>query len=316
MAEMSQIKRLALVLSLVILISLPAFSLSSKRHDLYVDDSNNGSEDGSKSHPYNTINEAMDKAKKNKTDIHVANGNYKENVEIKDGVRIFGQDKGKVVIEAKSNKKPVIFMSDETVLDKVTVRKGQFGIKVQNDANVSIVKCVVENSYNEGIYINEGKVRESRRVSISESIIRDNNGAGIYSGKRDVSIVNSQITNNDGDGIVLESGTVAWVSGNLISKNDKSGMRLTIDQSNIWTKKNKITHNGREGIEVGFKGGAGRIDINQSEIFQNNKFGVSRVQRVVATSNPGLWSKYLTFSGTNNIGENKDGNISGIFIIQ
>lgn len=314
-AEISQIKRIALVLSLVILISLPALSLSSKRNDLYVDDSNHGSEDGSKSHPYNTINEAMEKAKKNKTDIHVAKGFYKENIEIKDGVRIFGEDKNDVVIEGKSGKKPTIFMNDETVIDKVTIKKGKYGIKVQDDAKVSIVKCVIKDSNSDGIYVNAGEVRDSRKVSISKSTIKDSDGAGIFSGKRSLSITESEIYDNDGDGIDLAAGSSAWIYKNTITDNDKSGMKLRIDQSNIWTKKNKIAHNGREGIEVNFYGGVGRIDILDSAIFQNGKYGVARVQRIIFGNSIGLWSKYLTFSGVNNIGENKAGNISGIFII-
>jgi len=122
--EMSQIKRLALALSLIILLSLPAFSLSSKRNDLYVDDSNHGMEDGSKSHPYSSINEAMDESN-SKTDIHVAKGLYRENVEINKGVRIYGEDKDDVVIKAKSSKKlATIYMNDETVINKVTIKKG------------------------------------------------------------------------------------------------------------------------------------------------------------------------------------------------
>jgi len=314
-SEISQIKRFALVLSLVILVSLPALTLSSKRNSLYVDDSNNGSEDGSKSHPYNTINEAMDKSN-SKTDIHVKKGFYKENIEINKGVRIFGENKDKVVIEAKTSHNPTIFMNDEAVIDKVTIKKGKYGIAVKDDAKASIIRCVIKDSERDGIYINAGKVKDSRKVSISDSIIRNNDGGGIYSGKRSLSITGSEVTNNGGDGIDIMDGASAWIANNTITKNDKSGMKMRIDQSNIWTKKNKIAHNGREGIEVGFKGGAGRIDIMDSSIFQNGKYGVAKVQRATVANSAGLWSKYLTFTGKNNIGENKDGNISGIFLVK
>ena len=311
-SEISQVKRFALVLSLVILVSLPALTLSSKRNSLYVDDSNKGSEDGSKNHPYKTIDEAMNKAN-SKTDIHVANGFYKENVEINDGVRIFGEDKNKVVIEAKTSRNPTIFMNDETVIDKVTIRKGKYGIAVKDDAKVSIIRCNIKNSERDGIYINAGKVADSRKVSISDSNITNNDGGGIVSGKRSLSITGSEIANNGGDGIDIMDGASAWIANNTITKNDKSGMKMRIDQSNIWTKKNKITHNGREGIEVDFKGGAGRIDVMDSDIFQNDNYGVARVQRVYSANG---WSKYLTFTGENNIGGNGKGNISGVFIIK
>lgn len=315
MAEINKIKLFSLGFSLLLLICLPMLTLSSKRNSLYVDAKNNGVEDGSSNHPYNTINEAMAKAN-SKTDIHVGNGFYKENIEIKDGVKIFGENKDKVVIEAESSRKPVIFMNENTVINKVTIKKGKYGIKVQDDSKAEIIKCVVKDSNNDGIYINSGKVKDSRKVSISESEIRNNDGAGIFSGKRSLSITDSKIINNDGDGIDIADGSSAWIAKNEITDNNKSGMKLRIDKSNIWTKKNKIAHNGREGVEVGFRGGAGRIDITDSSIFQNGKYGVARVQRAVFGNNLGLWKKYLTFNGKNNIGENKSGNISGIFIIK
>jgi len=314
-AKMSQIKRFALILSLMILVSLPAFSFSSKRHDLYVDDSNHGSEDGSQAHPYNTINEAMD-VSNSKTDIHVAKGFYKENIEINKGVRLYGEDKDDVVIEARTSKKhPTIYMRDDTVIDKVTIKKGKYGISVAEDAKASIIKCVIKDSERDGIYINKGKIKDSRLVSISESIIRDNDGGGIYSAQRKLSIINSQIKDNGGDGLDIEAGASVWMNKNEITGNKKSGMKLRIDNSNIWTKKNKIAHNGREGIEVNFYGGAGRIDIKDSSIFQNGKYGVARVQRTIFGNNWSRWNSQLTFSGVNNIGENQAGNISGIFLI-
>jgi len=313
--EMSQIKRLALVFSLIILFSLPAFSLSSKRNDLYVDDSNHGSEDGSKSHPYSSINEAMDESN-SKTDIHVAKGFYKENVEINKGVRIYGEDKDDVVIEARKSKKlATIYMNDETVINKVTIRKGKYGVAVEKEAEASIVKCVIEDSERDGIYINKGKIKDSRLVSISKSVIKNNDGGGIYSDTRKLSITDSEIRDNGGDGIDIAAGSSAWVYKNYITDNKKSGMKLRIDQSNIWTKKNKITKNDREGVEINFSGGDGRIDIKDSAIFQNKKYGVARVQRSIFGNNLGKWNSQATFSGVNNIGENVEGNISKIFII-
>ena len=111
------------------------------------------------------------------------------------------------------------------------------------------------------------------------------------------------------------SGASAWIYKNEITGNDKSGMKLRIDQSNIWTKKNKIARNDREGIEVSFYGGSGKINIDKSSIFQNGKYGVAKVQRAVFGNSLGLWNSYLTFNGENNIGENKVGNISKIFVI-
>lgn len=303
---------------LAILVALavlgPALAFSSNSSKLYVDDDASGTQDGSSKHPYKTISKALDKADDD-TKIHIANGRYKENIKIKEGVEIFGESKGGVVIEAKDDDDPVVTMKSGTRLDKVTVKGGSYGIKIDGGGKASVVECVIKDNEEGGIYIKESSVKKSRLVSLSKNEIKDNDGPGIFSEKRKLSLTENEIKDNDGDGIDIEKGSEAWIADNEIEKNDKSGMKLRVDGSEIWTKHNTIKNNKREGIEVSYKGQAGRIDIAKSKITGNGRYGVARVQRFV-TSGPKLWDGYLTFDSRNRIENNASGGISPVIVIK
>ena len=314
MSSSRNIKVVAII-AISILVIIPSFVMSSRYSKLYVDENASGTQDGSSEHPFKTIKQAMKEAKKN-TEIHVAKGTYKENVEMKNDTEIYGEDKDDVIIEASNDDEPVVTMEDDTVINKVTLKKGSYGVKVYDKAEVSIIDCIIKDNKKDGIYIKEDSVKESRRVSISENEIKNNDMAGIYSGRRSLSIVDNDISDNDGDGIDIEKGSNAWIADNRINGNDKSGMKLSIDGSNIWTKNNSIRKNNREGIEVSFSGVAGRIDISKSKIMENDRFGTARVQRATVSNSSSLWSQYLTFDDNNTFSENKFGNISSVFVIQ
>lgn len=307
--------RFLVVVTAIFLVSAPALVLSSHKDKLYVDADASGVEDGSSENPYKTIKKAMDKAS-GKTEIHVASGNYKENVKMKDDVEIYGESKKGVVIEADDKDDPVVTMKDDTKINKVTLKKGSYGIKVDDDEKASIVECIVRDNKKGGVYIKKDGTKKSAMVSLSKNEIKDNDGPGIYSEKRRLSITDNEIRNNDGDGMDIEAGVKAWIADNEIEDNEKSGMKLRLDRSEIWTKHNKIKNNDREGIEISFKGESGRIDIAKTKITNNGRFGVAKVQRATFAGNVGAWNKYLTFDDRNTIEGNKSGGISPIFIIK
>ncbi|HCU70446.1 MAG TPA: hypothetical protein DIC35_01675 [Candidatus Moranbacteria bacterium] len=305
------------VIAIVITATLivPGFVLSSHKTKIYVNDDATGTQDGSINHPYRTIKQAMEAASKN-SEIHVSKGTYEENVDIKKGVDIFGESKSGVVIKADDKGEAVVKMSDDTTLDKVTVEKGRYGVRVKDGAKVSISQCIIKENSKNGIFIEKDSVKKSRMVSISESEIKDNDGTGIYSERRKLSITDNEIRDNDGDGIDIEDGSSAWIADNSISSNDKSGMKLRIDGSEIWTKSNSIKDNDREGIEISYKGSAGRINIAKTKIMNNKKFGIAKVQRFVGNYPSSAWNKYLTFDTRNSIAGNGSGNISPVIIVK
>lgn len=304
-----------LALIVAILIVAPFWAFSSHKNKLYVDTKASGTETGSVENPFKTIKKALDEAEKN-TEIHVAKGKYKENITIKNDVSIFGSNEDEVIIEAKDGDDPVVVMGNDTLINKVTVRGGTYGIRVKNDAKVSIIKVVIEDNDKDGINVAEGDVKKDKLISVSECEIRNNRWAGIYSKSRKLSIVNNDIFENGSEGIDLENGSSAWIADNRIKDNRGSGMKLRIDGSNIWTKSNSIRENNKDGIEISFRGTPGRINIAKSKIIGNHKYGVAKIQRFPsAASSASLWNKYLTFDDKNELRDNWTGAISGIVYI-
>jgi len=308
-------KRKLVVFGLVaaLLVLVPTVTFSSKKAKVYVDASASGTQNGTNANPFKTIKQAMD-AVSGKTEIHVAKGIYKENVKIKEDVEIFGADKNAVIIEAADRDEPVVSMEDDSLINKVTIKKGKYGILVDNDAGASVIKCVIKDNKKDGIKIEKDGTKKSRMVNVSESEIRNNGGAGIYSQKRRLSLVKNEVRDNAKDGIDIEKGAVAWIAENKIKDNEGVGLKLRVDGSEIWTKKNTISGNDNGGAEISFSGEAGRIDLAKSKIYKNSKFGIVKVQRGGLSNSMNLWNRYLTFNG-NQLYENPAGNISKIFVV-
>jgi hypothetical protein len=296
----------------LIIIALPIFAFSSRKSDLYVDAKAGDNRDGSTAHPYKSISEAIDHAK-DKAEIHVAKGEYKENITLRDGIKIFGEDREKTIIKAKKGSQAVISMKNDSAVDGFTIKDGKRGIWVEKDAKASIVDCVIKYNNDDGIGIEGGNTKKSNQVSISKTKIKSNDWSGIYvTGPRKISITDSEISNNQKGGIDLAGGVSAWIEGTDVKNNGGSGLKLVIDGSDIWTKNNDIRKNNREGIEVASYGGAGRINISKSKIVENDLYGIARLQRAGNIN----WNTHLTFDIMPEFWGNGSGNISNVIYIK
>ena len=297
----------------LIIIALPTLASSSRKTHLYVDIKAGDEQDGSSSHPYDSINEAIDHAKnKDGVEIHVAKGEYKENITLRNGIKLFGEDREKTIIKAKKGKNEAISMKNNSTINGFTIKNGKSGIWVERDAKASIINCIIKDNDN-GIAIEGGDTKSSNQVSISKTKIKNNSRSGIYSaGARKISITENEIFGNKKDGIDLARETKAWIEENSIRENGGSGMKLVLDESEIWTKRNDIRENKREGIEIASFGGYGRVDIAKSKIVKNGLFGIARLQRAGNIN----WNNFFTLSNQTEVWRNFSGNISHIIYIK
>ncbi len=305
-------KKIAELFASLILISvfiLPALSLASDKK-IYVDSKASGASDGSVSHPYKTINEALKNAKKD-TEIHIAKGTYEESFTLKEGVEIYGEDRDEVIIKSPKKKYAVVTMGKNTRIDGVTIRDGKYGILVKDDGKVTIVDCVIKNN-EKGILIHDAEVKKSKEVSITDSLIEKNDKEGIYAEARRVVLINNQIKNNEGDGVLFLAGVSAWINKTTISHNDKSGMKLTLDRADVWVKKSRFSSNDREGVEINAYGAYGKVDFNDSKFLYNGRWGIAKVQRGNFSYN--LW-KGVTIQSNNLLSDNGSGNVSPVIKI-
>lgn len=298
--------------ALIVLIVAPAIALGGKKV-IYVDDDAKGDADGSAAHPYKTIAKALSKAKGG-NEVRIKNGEYKENITIPKNVKVIGdrENREKVVIKADNKSEPVVTMKNDGELSHVTVKDGKHGIRIGGDAEAHVYNVVVKGNSKDGISI-QSAPRDKKHMAIIDQVQINKNGrAGIYSEKRKVLVMNSQIGGNGSDGLDFEAGVEAWIADNTISWNGGSGMVLVVDDSTIGTKNNKIQANRNEGVEINSYGGNGTVNLKKATIRDNGRYGVAKLART---------SSALTHFGSvnfddgvnaNKIENNKVGAISGI----
>ncbi len=296
---------------LIALFILPFISFASHENKIYVNASASGTEDGSEDHPYKTIKGALKHSNKN-TEVHVSKGTYRENIEIPAGTEIHGSGRDKVFIKGDDNE-PVITMNGGTKIVGVTAENGEYGVEIDEGDSATIVDCIIRKNDKDGIRIKKGEVAEKDEVAIIDSDISDNGRSGISSEKRKIVITKNLISKNDKDGIFLARGSNAWISGNAIKDNDGSGMKLELDGSRIFTKSNLYSKNDREGIEVNSFGATGVIDIAQSKIRYNGRWGIAKVQRASAPAS--IWNGLTIQLPNVPIFGNTFGNISSVIKI-
>jgi len=310
----NKFKSIFLGIFLSVLILAPFFAFSSHRSDFYVNTKASGEKNGSKDHPFETINDALDKADGKKANIHVAKGEYKENITLEKGIKLFGENKDNTIIKAKKDKWATVFIENDAEINGFTIKNGKRGIWVDDNAESKIVDCIIKDNNEEGIYIEAGEVSESNQVIISNTKVKENDYKGIRAvGARKVVITDNEIYGNKNDGIDLASGTKGWIAENSIRENGGSGMKLVLDGSEIWTRRNDIRENKREGIETASYGGAGRINIDKSKIVKNGLYGIARLQRAGYID----WGKNLTFGGIMpELWGNTSGTLSNVIYIK
>lgn len=245
---------------------------------IYVDEDNQGTQDGSHDHPYRTISRALKHAK-GSTVVYVAKGTYKENITLPKEVKLIGgKNPDDVVIKADNPDQPTIVMKDDTEVNKITVVGGRHGIRVVEHAEAKIIRSVVKGSTRDGIHIDKGSRDKKEQVIIEKSTIKNNRLAGIFSERRSISVTKSDIIGN-GDGVDLVADVKAWFADNRILENRGSGFKLTMDGAKFWSKDNSIRRNGREGVEVNSYGEAGEIGFKKAAFVDNGRYAVARIAR-------------------------------------
>ncbi len=292
---------------------LPVFVLAGNTQKFYVDASAKGTQDGSMNHPFKTINQALDRVN-NDDEVHVAKGVYEENIEIPYSVKLFGEDEDTTIIKADDNDKPAVIMNHKTTLDKFTVKGGNHGVYVSRWSSASIIHCVIRDSKKDGIHIRNADTRDKFTVSIVKSEVKDSDRAGIFSEKRRIVMIETEVHDNGSDGADFALGSKAWLDDNTFRDNDGSGLKVALDSSSVFVaSKNTFRDNNHEGVEVNAYGKTGTVNIEKSKFINNSKYGIARIARNASVP-ANVWSG-LTQTG-NTFSSNHNGEVSPVLHIQ
>ncbi len=272
-------KEFLIGLSLIILVVAPVI-VFGKSGTLYVNENAKGKEDGSSSHPYKTISQALKKAKKG-DEVRVKNGTYNENITIPGGVEVVSANgnREKVIIKSDNNDKPTVTMKDGSRLTRVSVKGGRHGVQVEGDAKATIYNVIIKDSKRDGIHADKARVEKSKQLVVDKVQIYNNALSGIYSEKRRISITDTDIWNNKLDGVDIEAGSNVWIEGSKMNANGGTGLAVTLDGSSIWTKNNSFRYNGHDGVEIAGLGGAGTVSLKDAKFIQNAGYGIARVSK-------------------------------------
>lgn len=301
---------LGFALTLFIIVPVVVFGGND---DIYVDEEFDGTPTGSELHPYRTISEALKHADEG-TSVHIAKGKYNENITIPKDVKLFGRkaDKGDVIIRSDNDDKPTVTMRHESELNYLTIEEGRHGVRIEEDAEAKLYKVVIKGSDRDGVHIDSAPRDAKHRALLDSVEIEGSKRAGVYSERRDLVVVNSDIHNNASDGIDLAAGMKAWFEHNRINSNGGSGIKAVLDGASVWTKSNSIRSNVREGVEVNAYGGAGNVGLKKADLIGNGRYGVARVARTANAWNTFGGIIYGTDVNANRIETNRIGGISPV----
>ncbi len=303
------------LLSLLVVIAVVAgwmtFGVGASSNFVYVDEDASGTEDGSSSHPFKKIQDGIDEAKDDHKDVYVRKGEYEENLKLWKGVELHGSDRDKVKIKADDDDDPVIKMYDNTEIHNLTLKDGQYGVKVKGGAKAYISDCRIIDNDDDGIFAEAADTRNDEKLEIYNSIIAYNGWDGIYMEQRKFSVKNNEIYDNDKDGVEFEKGSEGVFEGNRVKNNDGVGLRLTIDKSELYIKNNTFRDNDKSGLEVRAEGKEGLISLNRkNKFYQNDQYGIVRVLQ--SSFGADQWNRSLKIDGGVRYWDNDWGNVSHI----
>lgn len=302
---------IGLAVVLVSVVSWMTFGVEAGSNFVYVDANYSGTEEGSSDKPYTKIQKAIDKAKNKNRDVYIRSGKYKENLKLWDGVELVGKSRDKVEIKAKDDDEPVIKMYDDTKIQNLTIKKGQYGVLVNDGSKAYIGDCRIIDNKDDGIFAEKADTKNDEILEIYNNIIAYNGWDGIYAEERKISVKNNEIFENDKDGVEFKKGAEGVFEGNRVKDNNGVGLRLTIDKSDLYIKDNTFRKNDKSGLEVGSEGTEGLIDLNRkNKFYENDHYGIVRLNR--ANFSGDQWNQSLKIDGNIQYWDNIWGNVSHI----
>ncbi|MCX6666339.1 MAG: right-handed parallel beta-helix repeat-containing protein [Euryarchaeota archaeon] len=281
-----------LILFLLAIIPINAMNTNetTMAKTIYVDDNNTiGPWDGTTTHPYQHIQEAIDNATQGDT-IYMYKGIYYEQIRINKTLTINGEHKNSTIIDGGYSHIVVSIIADHVTITNLTVRNSggymnDAGIMI-NTQNVTIADCIIYRTKT-GIYINQTQgnliqncsfhnngegvyLRESSYTTIIETLFC-HNAIGLNSqGSHHINIIGCYAHTN-GIGFFLNNSSICTFSQcTAYNNNDNQGGFFLEFCHDIALSKCIADHNGF-GIRTK---NCSNIVITQTDILWNTHFGI------------------------------------------
>ena len=205
--------------------------------------------------PFATIQRAIDAASENPGPdmIHIASGEYVENLTIDDDEKLTlaGSD-GAVVTAADAKDNVITVKAGDVTISDLKVTGGDNGIKTKG-SETSLTLRDVDVSENADRGLSAKKVGS---VTISGGSFSGNGGDGIKVGDEDnefyvksLTVTGAAFSNNDSDGLDLEKITTVTIINTTVDGSDDEGLEVDVCTS-VTVIGGAYTNNADDGLDI------------------------------------------------------------------
>jgi len=234
---------------------------------------------------YTTIQKAINAVKTGDI-IRVRATTYYEHVVVNKTVSLIGEDSSATIIDGNGTGTVVLVTADNVVVSDLTVKNGEFGIRIDSSASCTI-SGINANDNVDGIHISS-----SYDCVVMESNASSNDRRGIFLNSAwNSQIIGNTVNNNRkyyGYGINLNASWNCLINGNVANNNYYDGLGF-LNSSNCIVSENNVWSNDFLGIWLDT---SRNITVSRN-YFGNNTEGISLIS-----------SGNCTFEG-NNIYDNQ-----------
>jgi parallel beta-helix repeat protein len=267
-----------------------------KNNTIYVNNDNiSGPWHGTKEHPYQYIQDAIESASNGNT-VFVYKGTYFENIIINKSISLFGDNNESTIIDG-NNKYDVIQINSEnvTINDFIIKNSGcsgrDAGIEINADNIIISNNTIFNNTI--GIFLYESNNNElianhiinntdygihlylSHENKISNNMIKNNRWGLLLTTSFFNQIYTNDISYNKIHGLWLSrSSNYNNISKNSISYNNEYGVYLNLYTTNNTILNNIISSNNKVGITIGFYWPCNGNIVSDNIISLNEEYGI------------------------------------------
>ena len=251
---------------------------------LYVDDDNTiGPWDGSKDHPYKTINDAIEKAYPWWT-VFVYSGTYNEKIIINKTINLDGENKENTIIDGNGADVVVYIQAPDVRVSGFTIQNSgtnrlNSGIRTLSlNSNATIKNCILQDC-DVGLYLNYAHAKSGN--IIHDNIIRNNRVGVFATWANNNNFSNNKIYGNSEHGIELEAVRTSSFTSNEIFDNSGCGLYLHGASNENIIDSNNFTTNS-QGI---------KIKESKNNIIKSNNFINNNIQASFEKSIRNKWKR-------------------------